>query len=105
MSQNQIGVTFTRGGRTIGHRSFSLGETQQATLGHAVEEVGLTAGLGSEREIYVRHLEDEREISAHGMESRSLESVLRGATADGELTGTFVIDCTAEHKGAPHRGD
>jgi hypothetical protein len=101
MSQRQIQVTCTRGGREFSRRSFSFIEAQQTTFGHMLDEQGLTTGLGDDFEIYVRDQEGDTEISAHSREQMSLESVLRAASQDGEIAGkTFIIDCTAEHKGA-----
>jgi len=101
MSQEQISVTYTRGGREFSRRSFSLREAGQVTFGQAVRDEQLTIGMGNEFELFVRPQSGETEISGHDQESSSLESVLLAASDDGQITGkTFVIDCTAEHKGA-----
>ncbi len=104
MSENQIRVLYTRGGREFSRRVFSLDETKQTTLGEAVRDEDLTMGLGNQFEIYVRPEDGESEISAHNQEGITLENLLRSASGDGEITGkTFVIDCTAEHRGAGQR--
>ncbi|RJR29410.1 MAG: hypothetical protein C4576_35395 [Desulfobacteraceae bacterium] len=101
MSEDQIRVLYTRGGREFSRRAFSLGEIRQTTLGEAVRNEDLTVGMGNQFEIYVRPESGENEISAHQREGVSLEHVLRRASGGGEISGkTFVIDCTAEHKGA-----
>lgn len=101
MSQEQVRVTYTRGGREFSRRSFSLSEAGQVTLGQAVRDEQLTIGMGREFELFVRAQDGENEISAHDQENNTLESVLLSAADDGQISGkTFVIDCTAEHKGA-----
>jgi hypothetical protein len=97
----QTQVRCTRGGREVSSRSFSLAELQTTMFGQALAEGGVTAGLDNEYESYVREQDSDSEISAHNREAATLESVLRAASRDGEVIGkTFVIDCTAEHRGA-----
>ena len=104
MNGRQVQIKYTRGGRELRHRSLSLAETQSITFGHAIGSENLTAGLRNQFELYVRPQNGEGEISAHNRETASLESVLRDATEDGDISGkTFVIDCTAEHRGAKER--
>lgn len=101
MSQEQIRVTYTRGGLEFSRRSFSLTEAGQVSFGQAVRDEQLTIGMGNEFELFVRAQDGETEISGHDRENNSLESVLLAAADDGEISGkTFVIDATAEHKGA-----
>jgi hypothetical protein len=101
MSQEQIRITFTRGGREFSRRSFSLREASRLTFGQAVCDEQLTIGMDNQFELFVRDQEGKAEISGHDREKNSLESVLLAATDDGQINGkTFVIDCTAEHKGA-----
>jgi hypothetical protein len=105
MSQNKIQVTLTRGGREVRRRSFSLEEARSSVFGNLLNEEGVTSGLGNQFEVYVRSLEGENEVSAHNQEEASLEKVLLAASEDGEITGkTFIIDCTAEHRGAGEKG-
>jgi hypothetical protein len=75
-------------------------------FGNLLNEEGVTSGLGNQFEVYVRSLEGDNEISAHHQEEATLEEVLCAASDDGEITGkTFIIDCTAEHRGAEEKGD
>lgn len=100
MGTNKINIEYRRGGREFRRRTFNLSETRAATLGRLLREEGLTAGLDS-FEVYVRPQSGDMEISAAHMESTSLESILSSVTEDGEIKGkNFVIDCTAEHRGA-----
>ena len=101
MSGNQIRVTYTRGGREMNRRSFNLNQLRETTFGVARDREHLTAGLEEGFEVYVRREGGSTEISAHGRENETMESVLMAASEDREITGqTFIIDCTAEHKGA-----
>jgi hypothetical protein len=101
MNESQVQISYTRGGRELTRRSFSLAEVQATTFGQAVNRENLTTGLGSQYEIYVRPQNGNSEISAHNRETMSLESVLQDATEDGEVKDkTFIIDATAEHRGA-----
>ena len=101
MSQKQIRVSYTRGGREFSRRAFSLREAGQVTFGQAVRDEQLTIGMGREFELFVRPQDGHTEISGHDRENNTLESVLLAAADDGQISGkTFVIDCTAEHKGA-----
>jgi hypothetical protein len=101
MSGRQVQITYTRGGRQLSRRNFSLAEAQSTTFGQAVRRENLTAGLGNQFEIFVRPQNGDSEISAHNRETMSLERVLQEVTEDGEVTGkTFIIDATAEHRGA-----
>lgn len=105
MSQERVHVTFTRGGRELGRRAFTLSEATQMQFGDAVQHEGLTWGL-EDYEVYVRSQEDDREISAHNREEMTLERVLRDASQDGEITGkSFTVDVTAEHRGAAAGGE
>jgi hypothetical protein len=98
MSQNQIRVTYLRGGREFSRRVFTPEEARRTTFGQAHRQEQLTIGMGNQFDLWV---EGDREIAAHGREDDSLDSVLRAASEDGEISGkTFVIDCTVEHKGA-----
>lgn len=99
MSQERVTVKYTRGGRHLKERSFNLTELRMP-FGRAMEAEGVTFGLEG-YEVYVRELEGQGEISAHRREETTLGSVLRDAAAAEDVTGkTFVIDVTAEHKGA-----
>lgn len=100
MGTRKIDIEYRRGGREFRRRTFNLSETRAASLGRLLREEGLTAGLDS-FEVYVRPQGGDTEISAGHMAATSLEGILRSATEDGEITGkSFVIDCTAEHRGA-----
>jgi hypothetical protein len=101
MSENQIRVNYTRGGRRLNRRSFTLNEARQTTLGQVMGREHLTEGLETGFEVYVCCRQDGRELSAHGQDENTLESVLQAATNDGEVSGKeFEIDCTAVHVGA-----
>jgi hypothetical protein len=101
VNQNEIRVRYTRGGRALGAASFTLTEARETAFGRLLQQGGLTAGLGNEFEVYVSCEDAGREISAHNSEDKSLESVLMAASEHGDITGkSFVIDCTAEHRGA-----
>jgi hypothetical protein len=99
MSQSQVHVKYTRGGREFSRRSLSLEEVQQPFRNHLPG--GFISGLGNHFELYVRCEETEKEISAHNDGSSNFESLLRAVSQNGEISGkTFIIDCTAEHRGA-----
>jgi len=99
MSQERVTVKWSRGGRQLREREFDLTELR-TPFGRAMEADGVTFGL-QDYEVYVRQLDGDQEISAHRREGTTLESVLREAAADGDVTGkTYVVDITAEHKGA-----
>ena len=101
MSQNQIQVNYKRGGRAFSTRSFTLAELKATPFSQALSEEGVTAGLNHGIEIYVRSQEGDSEISASNRTDANLESVLREASEDGKVTGKcFIIDCTAEQRGA-----
>jgi hypothetical protein len=106
MNQNQIRVTLTRGGREFRERTFSLDEARSSLFDNVLNEEGVTRGLGDQFDIYVKPLDGagEREVPATRKGDMTLEGVLRSASEDGEITGkSFVIDCTAEHRGAGGR--
>ena len=103
MSQNAIRVTLTRGGREFRERTYSLDEARSALFGPLLSEEGVTRGLGEQFDVYVKPLggEGEREVPVTRQGDMTLERVLQSASEDGEITGkSFVIDCTAEHRGA-----
>ena len=98
MSTRNVNIQYRRGGRDFRTRNFSLDEIRASTLGNLIQEDGLTSGL-SDFEVYVRPQDSENEIAADNLEN-SLESVLRSASGDGEISGSYVVDVTAVHRGA-----
>ncbi|MGA1824552.1 MAG: hypothetical protein ACMUIP_07780 [bacterium] len=96
-----INVKYQRGGRRYSDRSFSLKETQETLFGDLLNKEGITSGLGNRFEIYVRGEDGKNEISAHNCAKEKLADVLRAAAKNDEIMDkTFIIDCTAEHRGA-----
>jgi hypothetical protein len=98
MSTNNVNIQYRRGGRDYRRRTFSLDEIRESTLGNLIREDGLTTGL-SDFDVYVTHQDSESEIAANNLEN-SLESILRSASEDGEISGSYVVDVTAVHRGA-----
>jgi hypothetical protein len=98
MSTNSINIQYRRGGRDYRTRTFGLDEIRESTLGNLIREDGLITGLG-DFEVYVRPQDSESEIAADNLEN-SLESILRSASGDGEISGSYVVDVTAVHRGA-----
>ena len=96
-----VQMKFRRGGREFKSRSLDSQETGTKTFGAIQQEVGVTEGLGTDYEVFVRQEDSEYEIFAHNKESESLENILRSASSDGQIAGkTFIVDCTVQHVGA-----
>ena len=103
MSQSQVHVRYTRGGREFSNSSFSLDEVRQTPFQNHLPN-GFTAGLGNQFDSMCGAKRQSMRFLPTLDGASNLESLLRRVSTDGEIEGkTFVIDCTAEHRGAHER--